>query len=123
MIIKSPADAAHVLRPFRLKRQEHFIVLTLRTSHEVIRRRTVAIGTLNKCIVHPRDVFFPAIKDNAQSIIIGHNHPSGDISPSPEDAEITRRMKEAGELLGISVLDHVIIAKKGFYSYLERGTL
>lgn len=118
--IKSPADAYKVLKSFGKKRQEHFIVLTLNSANEVIKKHVVTIGLLNKTMAHPREVFFHAIKDNALSIIIAHNHPSGHPEPGNEDASMTEAMEKAGEVLGIPVLDHIIVGKNRFYSFQEQ---
>jgi len=83
----------------------------------------VSEGSLNQSIVHPREVFAPAVRESAAAVIFVHNHPSGDPSPSREDREITRRLKEAGELLGIRVLDHVIVGDGSYYSFTESGVL
>lgn len=119
--ITHPAIAYEALKGFVTRRQEHFIVLTLRTNHEVIRRHVVTKGLLNRALVHPREVFYPAIKDNAAAIIVAHNHPSGNTEPSREDVEVTARLRSAGEILGIPVLDHVIVGRRGYYSFLEAG--
>ncbi len=121
--ISSPSDIYPVLKKYHNKKQEHFLVLTLDGSHQVIRVNIATIGILNRAIIHPREVFIPAIKDNACSIVIAHNHPSGTLEPSKEDRDITYRLIEAGKLLGIEVLDHVIISKKGYYSFLEEGEM
>lgn len=102
------------------KTQEHFVVLSLNTKNVVIGVHTLHIGTVNASIVHPRDVFQRAILNNATSIIICHNHPSGDLSPSQEDIDVTKRIGEAGQLLGIEMLDHIIIGD-GFLSLKEGG--
>jgi len=96
--------------------REHFVVLLLGTKNQVLGVNTVSIGTLNASLVHPREVFKPAICLNAHSIILAHNHPSGDPTPSKEDLAITERLKEAGDLLNIKVLDHVIIGDDCFRS-------
>jgi len=119
--ISNPADAYKTLTRYHRKRKEHFLVLTLDGNHNVIRVIIVSIGIANRTLVHPREVFIPAIKDNSCAIILAHNHPSGNIEPSLEDKEITTRLCKAGEILGISVLDHMIITKNGYYSFLEEG--
>lgn len=119
----SPECVIEYLSSYSTKRQEHFIVLTLNGVHKLIKKRVVTIGIANKTIVHPREVFWNAIKDNATAIIIAHNHPSGEVTPSSEDLEITKRIKQSGELLGIEVLDHVIIGKGTYYSFAENGRL
>jgi len=89
----------------------------------VIRRRVVTIGILNQSLVHPREVFAEAITDRAASVILAHNHPSGTLEPSTQDISITRQLVEAGSILGIRVLDHVIVTKKGYVSLKELGHL
>jgi len=121
--IRVPSDAVSVLKLFAGKRQEHFVVLTLNGTHWTIRRHVVTIGLANRTMVHPREVFWPAIQDNAVAIIVAHNHPSGQIDPSNEDREVTRRLVAAGEIMGIPVLDHVIIGRDRYYSFLESGLI
>jgi DNA repair protein RadC len=101
--------------------QETMQVLTLNTRSRVIDRHMVSMGTVNSAPFHPRDGFRCAIMDNATSGVFIHNHPSGSLEPSPEDIESTRIMKEAGELLKIPVLDHIIITKNGYYSFRDSG--
>jgi DNA repair protein RadC len=117
--IKSPQDIADATNAWRNKRQEHVLVLTLDTGHRIIRRHVVAIGSLDKALFHPRDVFYRAIKDNAKAIILVHNHPSGRVEPSELDQEITDRIGMAGGLMGIPMVDHVIITKNGWYSFRQ----
>jgi len=121
--ISSPSDAFKVLERFASKRQEHFLVITLDGAHQVERAKIVSVGLVNRTVVHPREVFQPAIEDSATAVIVAHNHPSGNVEPSTEDRDITEKLVSAGEILGIAVLDHVIIAKGGFYSFLEHGLL
>jgi DNA repair protein RadC len=121
--IKTPADVPPLVAAYRKKRQEHFLVITLNGAHGVIRVRSVTKGIANRTLTHPREVFYPAIIDNAVAVILAHNHPSGRAEPSENDDEITCRMIECGKLLGIPVLDHVIVAKEGYYSYKENDRL
>ena len=122
--IRMPQDLIQFLGKYTTKKQEHFIAITLAGNHTIIRVRIVSIGLVNRTLVHPREVFSPAIKDNAVSLIVAHNHPSGDLEPSSEDREVTRRLVSAGELLGIPVLDHIIFAKNNRYiSLVERGEM
>jgi len=102
-------------------KKEHFMILHLDSKNRVIRDEIISIGILNASIVHPREVFKSAIKESANSIILVHNHPSGDSEPSVEDKEITERLMEAGELLDIKVLDHVIIGKDNYHSFKENS--
>lgn len=121
--VRGPDDVvALVGRKLRVQSREHFVVLLLNARHECLAVETVSIGSLNASIVHPREVFRPAVIASAASIIVAHNHPSGDPEPSEEDLAITRRLAQAGELLGIGLLDHVVIADRGAVSLRERGT-
>lgn len=120
--IRSPRDAAELVRDeLRFLTKEHFIVLFLNTKNRVIGKETLSIGSLNASIVHPREVFRSAIQRNSASIICAHNHPSGDPTPSPEDIDVTRRLAEAGRLIGIELLDHIIIADQTHVSLKELG--
>jgi DNA repair protein RadC len=105
------------------EKKEHFIVVLLNARHEVLGIETVHIGSLNASIVHPREAFLPAVLASAASVIFVHNHPSGDPDPSPEDITITKRLKEAGDILGIGVLDHIIIGTYGVTSLREKGVI
>lgn len=106
-------------RLFNLPR-EVFIAVLLNARNESIREITVAIGCLTGSLVHPREVFQPAVRDSAAAVILVHNHPSGDPTPSPEDVQLTERLVEAGRILGIRVLDHVVVAQGGYASLMER---
>lgn len=108
---------------FRDRRREYFVVLLLDGKNRIILEEQVSEGSLNQSIVHPREVFTRAVKESAAAIILVHNHPSGDPSPSREDREITRRLKEAGDVLGIRVLDHIIIGDGSYFSFVEQGLL
>lgn len=103
--------------------KEHFAIIYLDTKNKVIRPETVTIGILDSSLVHPREVFKNAIRSGAASVIIVHNHPSGDPSPSRDDMATTKRLCEAGQLVGINVLDHVIIAENGHYSFKDQGKM
>ena len=120
--IKQPADAYQILLSYLAGQdRENFVILMLDAKHKVIGLNTVSVGTLNASMVHPREVFKPAILCNAAAIILGHNHPSGDTTPSTEDMEVTGRLSKAGELLGIAVLDHIVVSDCNFTSLKERG--
>ncbi len=108
---------------FENELQEKFCVLFLNNRNEVITEKIIFLGTANYSIVHPRDVFYESILNNAIKIICIHNHPTGDVTPSKEDIKITNQLKEAGQILGIPLLDHVIIGNQSYYSFLERGQL
>lgn len=113
-IIDSPEKAVELLGDIRDKKQEHFVCLTLDGANRLISKRTITIGTLTASLVHPREVFADAITDRAASVIIAHNHPSGSLDSSDADKQVTARLSEAGLLLGINVLDHIIITKSSF---------
>jgi len=115
-VIDSPNKAAEQLRFIRNKKQEHFVLLSLDGARRLINCRVISIGTLMSSLVHPREVFSPAIEDRAASIIIGHNHPSGTLDISEQDREVTNRIRLAGELLGIILDDHIIVAGEDFIS-------
>ena len=100
--------------------KECFMILHLDTRNRVIKDEIISVGTLNSSLIHPREVFKSAIKESANSIIFVHNHPSGDSEPSQEDKEMTKRLFDAGELLNIKVLDHIIIGKDNYHSFKER---
>ena len=122
--IRNPNDIGALMRTRAGKRQENFWVITLDGAHYVIGVHHISKGLVNRAIVHPREVFYPAIKDNASSIAVCHNHPSGSMSPSDEDNNITGRLEKAAYILGFNFLDHVIIGKGGrWFSYRQAGLL
>lgn len=122
--ISSPGDAAHfVMEEMRSFNQEHLRVIMLNTKNYVVFIKDVSMGSLNSSIVHPREVFCEAIKRSSASIIICHNHPSGDPAPSSEDLSITHRLKECGRMLGIELLDHIIIGNGVYVSLKEKNLL
>ncbi|ANS75503.1 hypothetical protein AWM70_13605 [Paenibacillus yonginensis] len=124
LIIRSPKDAADiVMDELRYLNKEHFICLFLNTKNHLIGQETLSMGSLNASIVHPREVFRAAMKCSSASIVCAHNHPSGDPSPSPEDIQITKRLCEAGAIIGIDVLDHLIIGDGRFVSLKEQGLM
>lgn len=120
--IRSPEDGAnYVMEEMRQLKQEHFVALFLDTKNQVIHRQTIFIGSLNASIVHPREIFREAVRRSAASVICFHNHPSGDPAPSNEDIQVTKRLCEAGKMMGIEVLDHIIIGDRCFVSLKEKG--
>lgn len=121
--IKTPVDVLPLVRHYGDRKQEHFLCISLNGANEVITTRVVSVGLVNKTQVHPREVFADPITDRASAVILAHNHPSGNLAPSKEDLQITRQLKEAGETLGITVLDHIIFSRQGHYSFLEQGEL
>ena len=123
--IRSSASAYSVLQEYLDGvDREHFVVMLLDQKNQVIGINTVSIGSLTASVVHPREVYKPLILSNAAAVILGHNHPSGDPQPSHEDRAITQRLKEAGALLGINVLDHLVIGAEGrYFSFADENLL
>ena len=121
--ITSITDILPVIQELRTKNREHLVALYLNTRNHLIEKQTISIGSVTEGIVHPREVFSPALKLNAVHIILSHNHPSGDPSPSLDDIAITKRLIKAGKLLGIELLDHVIVSKENHYSFREDGLI
>lgn len=122
--ISSPEDAAQLMMPrLRHLQQEHFVVLLLDTKNALIGEITVTIGSLDTSLAHPREVFKAAIRSSAASVLLLHNHPSGQEEPSPEDIQLTKQLVEAGKVLGIEVIDHVIIGDGRWCSLKEKGLL
>jgi DNA repair protein RadC len=121
--IRTPSDVLPLVQHYDDRSRERFLVVTLNGAHEVIRSHLVTIGLVNRTVVHPREVFAPAIEDRATAIIAAHNHPSGNLDISEEDREVTRRLADAGTLLGVPLLDHVIFTASGYRSLLEEGEL
>ena len=119
-----PIDTLAALGERRIKaRTERFFVISLDSAHKIIRVRTSTKGLINRVLVHARETFRGAILDNAAGVILAHNHPSGNMEPSSEDDAITKRLVDAGQLLGIPVLDHVIVGRTGYFSYIEENRL
>jgi len=123
-VIQCPKDAATlVMDEMRLLDREHFVILMLNTKHAVIAKKVVSIGHLSASLVHPRELFKDVIKKSSAAIILIHNHPSGDPTPSEDDIKITKRLCEAGKLLGITVLDHLIVGDQRYVSLREQGII
>jgi DNA repair protein RadC len=113
----------HYHHAFRDRKKEHFMALLLDGKNRVIREVQISEGSLNQSIVHPREVFNPAVRESAAAIVLVHNHPTGDPTPSREDLEITRRLRDAGDLMGVRVLDHIIIGDGRYTSFADRGMM
>jgi len=107
----------------RISRKEHFIAIYLNARSQLLAWETVSVGTLSASLVHPREVFAPAIAHLAAALIVAHNHPSGDCTPSSEDKQATQRLCRCGQLLGIPLLDHLIVSDASFFSFKEHGLL
>lgn len=117
--VRCPNDIIPYLQNYAIKSQEHFITVCLSGAHEILNINVVSVGSGNKALVQPREIFSEAIKREASAIILCHNHPSGSCTPSSEDIETTRRLLNGSSLLGISILDHIIISKTSYFSFLE----
>lgn len=121
--ISSSQDVYDELSDYKNRQQEYFLALYLDGANHLIDKKVITIGTLNQSLVHPREVFAYAIEKRCASIIVAHNHPSGILSPSNEDINVTKRLKESAKILGIELLDHIIFTKEGFCSFQEEGLL
>ena len=121
--VTRPEDILPLVAHLKEKRQEHFICITLNGAGEILGNRTITVGLLNHSLVHPREVFADAITDRAASIICIHNHPSGSLTPSSQDIAITNQLRDAGSLIGIQLIDHIIVSKNGHVSMREQGLL
>ncbi|HAP32709.1 MAG TPA: hypothetical protein DCQ14_06635, partial [Firmicutes bacterium] len=120
----SPQDvAAFLMEEMRYYQKEYFKAILLNTKNHVIAVEDISVGSLNSSIVHPREIFSPAVKKSAASLILAHNHPSGDPSPSREDMDVTARLVEGGKMLGIKILDHIIIGEGKYCSFKEKGLI
>ena len=122
-VIACPADSIPFLSEIREKSKEHFMCLYMNARNHVIHEEVISIGSLSASIVHPREVFLVAVQKSAASIVLAHNHPSGDCSPSRDDIELTRRLAKAGDIMGIDILDHIIISPTDFTSLKESGLM
>ncbi|MFH1935899.1 MAG: DNA repair protein RadC [Pseudomonadota bacterium] len=123
VVIQKVKDILPLVSYIADKKQEYFLCISLNGANEVIENRVVTVGLLNESQVHPREVFVDAISDRAASIILAHNHPSGILKPTPPDLVTTKQLVEASKIVGIPILDHIIITKKGYLSFKERGLI
>jgi DNA repair protein RadC len=121
--IKFPVDVLPLIQHYGDRKQEHFLCISINGANEVMNIRVVTIGLINKSQVHPREVFADVIAERASAVIVAHNHPNGDLKPSSEDIAVTKRIKDAAAILGISLLDHIIFNNKGYYSFVENNEL
>ena len=122
-IYLTPKDVWNELKDIRDNKKEHFVIFFLDARNQEIKRESMSVGSLNANLVHPREVFEPAVRHLAAQIILAHNHPSGDPMPSKEDSEITKQLVEAGKILGIEIKDHVIVSKTNFFSFADHKLL
>jgi DNA repair protein RadC len=116
-----PEDVFNSLKDIRESRKEHFVVFYLDSRNQEIKREIVSIGTINSSIVHPREVFEGAVKHLASNVLVAHNHPSGELKASEKDIKVTERLRDSGILLGITLLDHIIVTKDGYFSLREKN--
>jgi len=121
--IKFPADILPLIQHYGDRKQEHFICVSINGANEVMNVRVVTIGLVNKTQVHPREVFADVIAERASAVIVAHNHPLGELLPSTEDFQITKRLKDAAGILGLNLLDHIIFNARGYYSFAERNEI
>ena len=122
-VISDAKDAVAQLSDMRDLKKEHLVALYLNAKNQLVHKETISMGTLNANLVHPREVFEPALKYSAAQIIAAHNHPSGDPKPSEDDLEVTKRLIEAGKMMGIELMDHVIVSKNSHFSFKEEKLL
>ncbi len=124
IIITSAKDVANIFQPeMSMLKQEHFKGIYLNVRKQVLKIQTLFVGTVDATLIHPREIFEPALRESAAGVIIVHNHPSGNPNPSRADLEVTKQLKRAGEMLEIKLLDHVIIGEREFYSFKEKNLL
>ncbi|MBC8459683.1 MAG: DNA repair protein RadC [Deltaproteobacteria bacterium] len=121
--IRSAKDILPLLADIANKQQEYFVCISLNGANEVIEKRIVTIGLVNSSQIHPREVFADVIADRAAAVIFAHNHPSGDPKPSDVDAKTHKQLTKAGTILGLRILDHIIVTKKGYFSFQEAGLI
>ena len=121
--ITTPADVLPLIRHFADRKQEHFLSITINGANEVLNVRVVSIGLVDRSPVHPREVFADCLADRASGIIVAHNHPAGNLEPSEGDKDVTRQLRQAGEIMGIHLLDHIIFNRTSYYSFLESGEI
>ena len=121
--VKKPCDIVPFLKNYAVSEKEHFLLVTLNGGHEIIQIHVVSVGTLNRTLIHPREVFSVAIKENAAAIIVSHNHPSGNCDPSKEDIAVTETLEKVSLIMGIELLDHVIVSRESYFSFRENKML
>ncbi len=119
VIIRSTEEAVEQLTSIAEKKQEHLLALYLNARHELLQKEVIGIGSLNSMLITPKEIYSPALSTPCASLIVAHNHPSGDPNPSDDDIKFTQRIHEAGEVMGIPLLDHLIIAKSSYFSFKE----
>ena len=121
--IGTPADLLPHVRHYADRKQEHFLCASINGANEILNIRVISIGLVDRTPTHPREVFADALVDRASAVIVAHNHPAGSLEPSPSDIEVTKQLKAAGDVMGITLLDHIIFNRSGYFSFLEAGRL
>ena len=121
--IETPADLLPHVRHYADRKQEHFLCASINGANEILNIRVISIGLVDRTPVHPREVFADALGDRASAVIVAHNHPAGSLEPSVSDVEVTKQLKAAGDVMGITLLDHIIFNRTEYYSFLEAGRL
>jgi DNA repair protein RadC len=121
--IRTPADLLPHVRHYADRKQEHFLCASINGANEILNIRVVSIGLIDRTPVHPREVFADVLSDRASAVIVAHNHPAGDLEPSASDIDVTNQLKAAGSVVGITLLDHIIFNRTGYFSFLEAGRL
>ncbi len=121
--IHKPEDIVPFIQNYAVNDKEHFLLVTLNGGHEIIQIHVITVGTLNRTLIHPREIFSVAMKENAAAIIVSHNHPSGNCNPSQEDIVVTRNLLAVAEIMGIELLDHVIVSRESYFSFVENKIL
>ncbi len=122
-LVQTPEDLLPFIQQYAYKKTEHFITVSLSGGHEILDQSVISVGNSTRTIASPREVFYEAVLNHASAVIVAHNHPSGNFEPSDEDIATTRRLSEAAEVLGVSLLDHIIIARSGYFSFKEHNLL
>jgi DNA repair protein RadC len=123
MPIRNPKDIIPLVQHYTMQPQEHFLSVSLNGAHEILQIRVAAVGTVNRTMIQPREIFSDAIKERAAAIILCHNHPSSSCFPSEEDVDTTRQLLEAAKYVGIKILDHIIVTKNAYFSFREKKLL
>lgn len=121
--IKRPEDVVPFVMSYAVKTKEYFLLVTLNGGHEIIQIHVISVGTLNRTLIHPREIYSTAMRENAAAIIVCHNHPSGNCEPSEEDIHVTHNLEEVGDIMGIELLDHIIVSKETYYSFVGHNML
>lgn len=122
-VVQKPSDLLPFIQQYAYKSSEHFIAVSLSGAHEILGQKVIAVGNSNSAIVNPREVFFEAVKTRASAVILAHNHPAGGSTPSDDDIKTTSRLRAAADILGISVLDHIIVSRSDYFSFREHNML